>query len=111
MKISELAYELYKNDWLSVIFPKEKADIILQYYMDRNANLPPTYCNKEAGKYVAKHYTLEEYIEINGYNGAFYASYDEFMQDTYKDEAYMRKLFRNQWHLVNQYVEDRKETK
>ena len=93
MKISELAYELYKNDWLALnVSPAVKTEILCEYY---------TECRDFDQSF-------DEYIEINGYHGALYDCYDEFLETEYQDEAYIMKLFHNEAGLMDEYHKDLK---
>lgn len=90
MDIKGMAYELYKLYWVEEhVSIHERASEIKRYYKDN--------C------FVS----FEEWILINGYNGSIYVSYDEFLDNEYQDEAYMKEILQDE-ELINLYLKDRK---
>lgn len=93
MDIKKLCYELYKVDWKHDhgITPKREMMTIKDYYeglVDDDAE-----------------FTYEDYLEEFGYDGEIYACYDEFCDNEYEDEEYMRLLLKKK-KLINLYLKD-----
>lgn len=80
MTISELAYELYKVDWMKRVSSECQSETIKNYYNKLSEGEAPT------------DYSFENYLSDNGYNGELYCSYGEFIDCEYQDEEYMREL-------------------
>lgn len=80
-RIEKLGYELYKADWMRRITTEQQMKVLRNYFMSNIGQL-------------LKNYSVEEYLmNNNGYNGELYASFDEFLENEYLDEEYMRSLF------------------
>ncbi len=93
MNISELCYELYKVEWESRnVTSATKADNIKSYY----ENTEPE---------DRDDYTYEDYLLEQGYDGMFYACYEEFLETEYLDKGYIEWLLDND-DLLNEYIED-----
>lgn len=86
MKISQLAYELYKIDWMARIPSETQIDTVKQWYQEQECS-------------------LEEYLFEHGYNGEIYVSYEEFLNSEYQEDAYMEDLFRDE-KLFAEYKRD-----
>ncbi len=85
--IDELAYKLYKTNWVnSRISPEVQLDTIREWYK---------YSNGEG---------LSTYIEEEGYHGALYVCYEEFMDAEFRDEEFMKELLKDP-ELIDQYEE------
>lgn len=95
MTIRELAYELYKIDWMSRISLKTQADTIKKYYM-------------EVDEEDRIEYSFEDYLFEFGYLGSLYACEDEFFDVEYLDEEYIKTLFDNK-EMFTEYQKDLKE--
>ena len=95
MTIRELAYELYKMDWMRRISCGIQMDTLKDYY-------------QETTKEDREVYTFEDYIFEFGYQGRLYACYNEFLRTEYLDESYMRSLFYKNDNLLKEYQEDLK---
>ena len=93
MTIRELAYELYKMDWMRRIPCGVQMDTLKDYY-------------QETTEEDREEYTFEDYILEHGYQGQLYACYEEFLRAEYLDESYMRSLFYKNDDLLNEYQED-----
>ena len=93
MKISELCYELYKEDWKWLFGVSRNAEqrYLIDYYL---------YTLSEDDSI-----TYEEYIEEYGYSGNLYVCYDEFLDNEYRDEEYMLALLSNKM-LQEEYLKD-----
>lgn len=79
MTISELAYELYKIEWLSRYSADTMSDFVKQYYNDCKID-----SNDDS--------TLTEVFEEFGFDGEIYVCYEEFLDNEYQDKEYMRDL-------------------
>ncbi len=77
--IEDLAYELYKVDWMRSISAKRQAKALKNWY-------------KETDEEEREDYTFEDYLDEVGFDGEIYACYDEFLDNEYQDEEYMQKL-------------------
>ena len=91
--IRKLCYELYKVDWkyTHMITAQREIDEIKNYYADLVDS--------------DMEYTYNNYLEEFGYNGELYVSYDEFLDNEYLDEDYMRKLLDDE-QLIVVYLQD-----
>lgn len=78
--LQEIAYEMYKQDWLDAHTTKEQRLQSMQEYY--NEFLTEDYCYE----------SYEEYLEERGFGGQIYACYAEFCEAEYQDEGYMRHL-------------------
>lgn len=92
MTIRELAYELYKMDWMRRISCSIQMDTLKDYY-------------QETTEEDREEYTFEDYILEYGYSGQLYACYEEFLGEEYFDKAYVRSLFNNN-ELFAEYQQD-----
>lgn len=84
--IRKLAYELYKIEWLATISTKQKKDAIRDYYK---------YLTPEA-EYIPFKCYLEEF----GYDGDFYATFDEFIKNEYQNKEYMKYLLSDEEYKI-----------
>lgn len=78
--MKELAYELYKQDWIDGhTTPEMRLRSMQQYYEDfLSTDVPyPTY---------------EEYLQDVGFDGNIYACFEEFVANEYENEEYMKYL-------------------
>lgn len=89
MFISEVAYELYKQNWIDThTTPKLRLQVINDYY----DYIQETMENDDCEDFEC-YDSLEEYIYDNGYpNGEMYACFDEFLDNEFQDKEYMKKL-------------------
>ena len=81
--LQEIAYELYKQDWIDSHTTAEERLQSLQEYYDEFLD----------GEYPYGSY--EEYLEERGFGGNIYACFPEFLDAEYQDEGYMRHLLGN----------------
>lgn len=97
MNISELAYELYKQDWIDSNTTKEmRLNAVKEYYEYIQD------CIKENEDID----TFEEFLDECGYGeGSLYVCYDEFCDMEYHDKEYMCELLKDD-HLIQQYYAD-----
>ena len=95
MTIRELAYELYKMDWMRRISCDVQMDTLKDYYQETT----------EEDREV---YTFEDYIFEFGYQGQLYACYEEFLEEEYLDESYIKTFFLYNDDLLKEYQEDLK---
>ena len=95
MTIRELAYELYKMDWMRRISCDIQMDTLKDYYQETT----------EEDREI---YTFEDYVLEFGYQGRLYACYEEFLEEEYLDESYIRSIFYKNDDLLNEYQEDLK---
>ena len=95
MNISKLCYELYKIDWkYSHITKYTEMDNIKNYY---ECLITDNIDSKE--------YTYNDYLEEVGYDGELYVCYDEFLDNEYLEEDYIKELLNNE-KLYKNYLED-----
>ena len=95
MTIRELAYELYKMDWMRRISCGIQMDTLKDYY-------------QETTKEDREVYTFEDYIFEFGYQGQLYVGFNEFLRAEYLDEFYMKSIFYKNDKLFKEYQEDLK---
>ena len=95
MTIRELAYELYKMDWMRRISCDIQMDTLKDYYQETT----------EEDREV---YTFEDYIFEFGYQGQLYVGFNEFLRAEYLDEFYMKSIFYKNDKLFKEYQEDLK---
>ena len=95
MTIRELAYELYKMDWMRRISCDIQMDTLKDYYQETT----------EADREV---YPFEEYVLEYGYSGQLYVGFNEFLRAEYLDEFYMKSIFYKNDKLFKEYQEDLK---
>lgn len=101
--IKELAYELYKLDWMRRISVDRQMDKMKDYYDE----CVITRLNPCDGV-VEPQYTMsfEDYLsDSDGYNGELYAYFYEFIDNEYQDNEYMKTLFDND-NMYQIYLED-----
>ena len=92
MEIRELCYELYKNDWLSRITPEEKAKSLIDYY---------EYQKEDSDTSL----DYNDFLFGYGYGGQIYVCFDEFYNEEYQDENYIKGLLNND-ALFEEYKHD-----
>ena len=95
MTIRELAYELYKMDWMRRISCDSQMDTRKDYYQETT----------EEDREV---YTFEDYVLEYGYSGQLYVGFNEFLRAEYLDEFYMKSIFYKNDKLFKEYQEDLK---
>ena len=102
--IKELAYELYKLDWMRRISTDRQMDKMKDYYEECvTIDLNP--CTGDAELHCTM--SLEEYLNnIDGYNGELYVCFKEFIDNEYQDEEFMKALFGGNNNLYQAYLED-----
>lgn len=92
MEIYEIAYELYKRDWvLKNVTEEVQLQTLRQYYELR-----------EKGDVLV---SFDEWVSEVGYNGSLYACYEEFCDVDYYDKHYMCELLNNEY-LIKLYYAD-----
>lgn len=77
--IRQLAYELYKIDWMRQISPERQMDSLRQYYDDKKL------CPGDTSVY-------NDIIDEFGYDGDIYETFDEFLESKYLEADYMKAL-------------------
>lgn len=82
MNITELAYELYKIDWMRRISAEHQMDVFKNFYQNQEGQ-------------EDSEYTIKDWIEDEGYDGELYVCKDEFLDTEYLDKEYMKSLFDN----------------
>ena len=95
MTIRELAYELYKMDWMRRISCGIQMEVLKEYYQETT----------EEDREV---YTFEDYVLEYGYSGQLYVGFNEFLRAEYLDEFYMKSIFYKNDKLFKEYQEDLK---
>lgn len=93
--IKDLAYELYKTDWMSRISTERRLDALRVYYLNVDGE------NRD-------YYTFEEWINDKGYEGELYVCFSEFLQNEYLEDEYMKELLADPT-LYEEYLNDIKE--
>ena len=90
--ISEIAYELYNQDWIDThTNTRQRLDSIVDYYLETDGQ----YSNS----------TYDEYIYEVGFSGKIYACYDEFLDNEYQDKDYIIGLLKDT-KLIYFYIND-----
>lgn len=85
--IKTAGYVLYQMDW------KESHGITLEkeiFLMKKYVNEYLAYSSSHANQ---PYMTYNEWITENGYNGMYFACFEEFLENEYQDKEYMLKLF------------------
>ena len=95
MTIRELAYELYKMDWMRRISCGIQMEVLKDYYQETT----------EEDREVS---TFEDYVLEYGYLGQLYVGFNEFLRAEYLDEFYMKSIFYKNDKLFKEYQEDLK---
>ena len=84
MIISEIAYELYKQDWIDThTTEKERVESLRNYY---------SFAKQSVDNYN-KYSSYEDWLSDFGFNGSIYSCYNEFLDNEYRDKEYMFDLF------------------
>lgn len=78
--LQEIAYEMYKQDWMDSHTTKEQRLQSMQEYY--SLFLTEDYCYE----------SYEEYLVDQGINGQIYVCYAEFCENEYQDEDFMKHL-------------------
>ena len=98
--IKEVAYELYKQDWVDThAIREERLDALRNYY---------AYVEEESREGEVGIDSFEEWIYDNGYSGRIYACYEEFCECEYLDSDYITELLSDK-KLVELYLKDLEE--
>ena len=111
MDIRELAYELYKIDWMRRISADRQMDSLRDYYREAKedekiaAELAEEFGSPENSG-DSGGYSYDDYIFESGYDGEIYVCYDEFLDNEYMDKKYMKRLLGKD--LYSEYLEDLK---
>ena len=87
MTIRELAYELYKMDWMRRISCDIQMDTLKDYYQETT----------EEDREV---YTFEDYVLEYGYSGQLYVGFNEFLRAEYLDELYNLTIIEQDYELT-----------
>ena len=91
--IAELCYELYKIDWLNNnVSARTQMDNIMDYYEYRKSD-----------SYVD---TYEGYLNEAGFGFEIYASFDEFLENEYRQGEYIAELLADNEDLLKEYRDD-----
>lgn len=89
--ITNLCYDLYKEDWLSNhINTNSRKNALRDWYLETDTE-------------DREYYTFADYIDENGYCGELYVCYDEFMENEFLDKDYMQLLLAHNTDLQNEY--------
>lgn len=92
--IPYLCYELYKNDWEQTHI-KDKKSFIIDYF------------NGLIDSVSSNEFTFNDYIEEFGYNGEIYSCFEEFKDNEFLDEDYIRSLLDdNNYGVYLDYIKD-----
>lgn len=102
--IKELAYELYKLDWMRRISADRQMDKMKDYYEECvTIGLNP-YTGDAELQYTM---SLEDYLnDTDGYDGELSACFEEFIDNEYQDEGFMKTLLGGNNNLYQAYLED-----
>lgn len=94
--ISEVAYELYKQDWIDTHTTKEeRLNVLRGYHIYRQD------CIEEDFEIDS----FEEWIWEIGYVDGIYVCYDEFLDNEYLEKDYIKELL-NDDNLYKMYLKD-----
>lgn len=94
--ISQVAYELYKQDWVDTYTTAvERLDALREY----------SRYNMECAEDGEEVESFEEWLWDVGYGGSFYVCYDEFLDAEYQDKGYIRALLVDE-ELIALYYQD-----
>ena len=87
MFISEVAYELYKQNWIDThTTPEMRLKALRDYYQYVDECLENT----------EPYESFENWIYEQGYEGGiFYVSFDEFLDNEFQDKEYIKDLLHN----------------
>lgn len=101
MRISEVAYELYKMDWIAQHVTREaELDTYREYFKYKKDCIEG---GEEADSY-------EDWLFDIGFpGGALYVCYEEFCDGEYHDREFVTYLFGNEEEFVKEYLEDIKD--
>lgn len=96
MTISEIAYELYKMNWVNYHVSHElQLSTYREYVLYRHeCIMNDDECD-----------SFDEWILDYGYNGFLYVCYEEFMDCEYRESEYMETLLGDE-ELISLYHED-----
>lgn len=96
-ELRKCIYELYKQDWIHEHLSNQQIkDTIVDYF--------------EGLVDSSEDFMFQDYIEEYGYiNGEVYSCYDEFMDNEYHDEEYIKSLLEDYPKLLKEYQKDYKE--
>jgi hypothetical protein len=98
--VRDLAYELYKQDWLRthISIERQRASLC-DYYKDSEQ------VREQLG---LRPVSYEEYIEEFGFDGEIYATYEEFLHAEYMDHHYIVTMLEgnNLAEIAGEYVKD-----
>lgn len=101
MHISEIAYELYKMNWIATHVSRAgELSTYREYLKYRNE------CLKKGEEVDC----FEEWLWDTGYgNGSLYVCYEEFCDGEYHDREFIAYLFGYEEDFVKEYLEDIKD--
>ncbi len=77
--IRELAYTLYKIDWMRRISADRIMDFVKNYYDDEKIDPDPDI-------------SIRDVFDEFGFDGECYVCYDEFIDGEYRDKDYIKTL-------------------
>lgn len=96
--IRNLCYELYIEDW------KKSHNITREDEMMEMLNY---FSEIEPSEYKQCNFTYHDYLNGCGYrNGELYVCYDEFIDNEYQEDEYIRELLKYNKKFYNMYKED-----
>lgn len=94
--IKEMAYDLYKQNWIDTNTTREmRLDCLREYY---------SYII-ECNELDIEIDSFDDWLFNNGYNGSLYVCYDEFLVHEYQDKDFISTLFSDDT-LVEMYLKD-----
>jgi len=96
MDISEIAYELYKEDWIGKYTTTYQRVKTKREYLEYRKECIDNDFEIDA---------FEEWIWDNGYSGTLYVCYEEFCEMEYHDKEYMYSLLESE-ELIAMYHSD-----
>ena len=102
MNIKEVAYELYKIDWKhNHITPEREMDSLRSFatesvFYDKASSLI---------SFGDAYTSYNEYLEDTGFSGEIYVCFEEFVDNEYEDEEYIKLLLQDP-ELINAYFRD-----
>lgn len=97
MNIRELSYDLYKQDWVSThIEADQVSKSMKEYYVYSNKCFSSGDAPEDYNSWLAR----------VGYDGYMFVCFEEFCENEYRDEGYIKMLLGDDEGLISQYLKD-----
>lgn len=96
LDICDIAYELYKQEWIEEHTTKQvRMDTLRLYEKYQKDNIETSYAYE----------SWDEFIQDEGYAGELYADYEVFVENEYMNKTYMHELLKDK-ELIAMYDDD-----